>query len=141
VVIIVALSAYTSGAQLCKGAAAILNNNPIKINIKPKLNPNNILLLSTTEIILYIESKLVNPVKEYINPQPNNIIQDAKLPNKKYFNPADIANSECLYKEANIYTPKDCNSKLKYKVIKLEQDINNKEPKVDIKTIIEYFIL
>jgi hypothetical protein len=53
VVIIVALSAYTSGAQLCKGAAAILNNNPIKINIKPKLKPNNILLLlSTTDIIL-----------------------------------------------------------------------------------------
>jgi hypothetical protein len=41
-------------------------------------------------------------VKVYINPQPNNIIQEAKLPNKKYFNPADIANSECLYKEAKI---------------------------------------
>jgi hypothetical protein len=80
-------------------------------------------------------------VKVYINPQPNNIIQEAKLPNKKYFNPADIANSECLYKEAKIYTPKDCSSKLKYKVIKLEEDINNKEPNVEIKTIIEYFIL
>jgi hypothetical protein len=80
-------------------------------------------------------------VKEYINPQPNNIIQEAKLPNKKYFKPADIANSECLYKEANIYTPKDCNSKLKYNVIRFEEDTNNKEPKVDINTIIEYFIL
>jgi hypothetical protein len=80
-------------------------------------------------------------VKVYINPHPNNIIQEAKLPNKKYFNPADIANSECLYKEDNIYNPKDCNSKLKYKVIKFDEDINNKEPKVDINTIIEYFIL
>jgi hypothetical protein len=80
-------------------------------------------------------------VKVYINPQPNNIIQEAKLPNKKYFNPADIANSECLYKEAKIYTPKDCNSKLKYKVIKFEEDTNNNEPKVDINTISEYFIL
>jgi len=61
-----------------------------------------LLLLSITDIILYIDSKLVNPVKVYINPHPNNIIQEAKLPNKKYFNPADIANSECLYKEANI---------------------------------------
>src|SRR5260221_6634599 len=34
---------------------SILNNNPIKINIKPKLKPNKILLLSTTDIILYIE--------------------------------------------------------------------------------------
>jgi len=70
-------------------------------------------------------------VKEYIKPQPNNIYKKLTT-NKKYFNPADMANSECLYNEAKIYTPKDCNSKLKYKVIKFEELINNKEPKVDI---------
>jgi len=30
-----------SGDQLCKGAAAILNKNPTKIIIKPKLHPCN----------------------------------------------------------------------------------------------------
>ena len=30
---------HIAGLQLCKGAAAILNKNPIKMNTKPKLNP------------------------------------------------------------------------------------------------------
>lgn len=37
VVTIVGTSSYTSGAQLCKGAAAILNKNPNTIIIKPKI--------------------------------------------------------------------------------------------------------
>ncbi len=36
VVTIVGTSSYTSGAQLCKGAAATLNKNPNTINNKPK---------------------------------------------------------------------------------------------------------
>jgi hypothetical protein len=35
VVTILGTSLYTSGAQLWKGAAAILNKKPININIKP----------------------------------------------------------------------------------------------------------
>jgi hypothetical protein len=41
-----------AGAQLCKGAAAILNKRPTIIKIKPKLNPRIILLLSDTAIKL-----------------------------------------------------------------------------------------
>jgi hypothetical protein len=37
VVTIVGVPSYTSGDQLCKGAAAILNRNPINIKLNPKL--------------------------------------------------------------------------------------------------------
>ena len=62
--------------QLCNGAAAILNKNPTIIIIKPKLNPCVILWLSETETILYIDSKFVKPVYEYIKPAPNKIKQE-----------------------------------------------------------------
>lgn len=39
VVTIVGVPSYTSGDQLCKGAAAILNRNPINIKLNPKLIP------------------------------------------------------------------------------------------------------
>jgi len=50
------------GAQLCKGAADILNKNPTKIKMKPKVKPWIILLLLDTDNKLYIDSKLVKPV-------------------------------------------------------------------------------
>jgi hypothetical protein len=68
------------------------------------------------------------------------MIHEDNPPNKKYFKPADIADSEFLYKEANIYTPNDCNSILKYNEIKSEDDINNVAPKVEINTINEYSV-
>ena len=48
IVTMVGLSSYTSGAQLCRGAAAILNKNPMMIKIIPKLNPWVIVLLVLT---------------------------------------------------------------------------------------------
>ena len=66
------------------------------------------------------------------------MIQEDKLPNKKYFNPAEVADSESLYNVLNIYTPKDCNSILKYIDIKSAEDTNNDAPKVLNNTINEY---
>ena len=62
IVTIVGLSEYTSGDQLCKGAAPILKKNPININTIPKLIPCITPVFSVTDIKLYIESKLVKPV-------------------------------------------------------------------------------
>jgi len=55
-VTIVGLLSYTSGAQLCKGAAPIFINKPIIIKIIPKYTPHKIVFSLLTEIILYIES-------------------------------------------------------------------------------------
>ena len=41
------------------------------------------------------------------------MIHEDNPPNKKYFNPALVEDSEFLYKLDKIYNPKDCNSKLK----------------------------
>src|ERR1700749_2456555 len=65
-----------------------------------------------------------------MNPEPNKIKQDAKLPNKKYFSPALVADSEFLYIVDRIYTANDCNSILKYIDIKFEEDINKLAPNV-----------
>ena len=64
------------------------------------------------------------------------MIQEDNPPNKKYFNPALVALSEFLYKVLNIYKPNDCNSMLKYILIKSKLDTNKLEPKVLNKTII-----
>lgn len=69
---------------------------------------------------------------------PNNIIQEEKPPNKKYFKPALVANLESLNKVDNIYNPNDCNSILKYILNKSEEDINNIEPKLVNNIIKEY---
>ena len=124
---------------MCNGAAAILNKNPTIVIIKPRLKPFIILSLYETETILYIDSKLVKPVYEYIKPAPNKIKQDDKQPNKKYFKPADVADSELRYRVDKIYTQKDCNSILKYIEIKSAEDINKEAPKVLNKTIKEYW--
>jgi hypothetical protein len=71
-------------------------------------------------------------------PLPNNIKQEDNPPNKKYFNPADVADSLSLYKVAKIYTAKDCNSILKYIEIKSLLETNNAAPKVVNKIIKEY---
>ena len=123
---------------MCNGAAAILNKNPTIVIIKPRLKPFIILSLYETETILYIDSKLVKPVYEYIKPAPNKIKQDDKPPNKKYFNPADVDDSESLYNVDKIYTPKDCNSILKYIEIRSAEETNKDAPKVLNKTIKEY---
>jgi len=64
VVTIVGVPSYTSGDQLCKGAAAILNKKPTNIIIKPKLNPCITYCWSILEIEFnkYKDSKLVTPV-------------------------------------------------------------------------------
>src|SRR5882672_1310928 len=99
-----------------------------------------ILLLLDTDNKLYIDSKFVKPVKVYIKPDPNRIIQEEKLPNKKYFKPAEVADSEFLYKVDKIYTPKDCNSILKYIEIKSAEDTNKLAPNVLNITIKQYSI-
>ena len=66
------------------------------------------------------------------------MIHEDKLPNKKYFNPAEVADSESLYKVVKIYTPNDCNSILKYIEIKSAEDTNNDAPNVLNNTIKEY---
>ena len=93
---------------------------------------------SDTETKLYIDSKFVKPVNEYIKPVPNKIKQEYKDPNKKYFKPADVADSEFLYKVDKMYTPNDCNSILKYIEIKSAEDINKDAPNVLNNTIKEY---
>ena len=45
---------------------------------------------------------------------------------------------ESLYKVDKIYTPKDCNSILKYIDIKSAEDTNKEAPKDENKTIKEY---
>ena len=62
IVTIVGLSSYTSGAQLCKGAALTLNKNPIIIIISPNVKPCVKLVLLDTDIKLYIDYKFVKPV-------------------------------------------------------------------------------
>nr|YP_007374934.1 hypothetical protein Pra_mt0313 [Phlebia radiata]CCF07381.1 hypothetical protein Pra_mt0313 [Phlebia radiata] len=62
--------------------------------INPKLKPWVILGLIETETKLYIDSKFVKPVNAYISTAPSNIKQEDKQPNKKYFKPADVADSE-----------------------------------------------
>ena len=51
---------------MCKGAAAILNKNPIKINNKPKVKPckKYSVFKSFIEFKIYIDSKFVVPVYE-----------------------------------------------------------------------------
>ena len=128
-----------SGDQLWSGAAAILNKNPTMIIKKPKLQPWTILWLSDTEIKLNIDSKLVNPVNVYTKPEPNKIREEDNPPNKKYFNPADVAGLESLNKVDKIYNPNDCNSILKYIDSKSEEDISNKDPNELNKIINEYW--
>jgi len=77
--------------QEWNGAAAILNKNPINMNITPKLTP--LIIWPDTDIKLYIDSKFVKPVKVYINPEPSKIKQEDKAPNKKYFKPEAVADS------------------------------------------------
>jgi hypothetical protein len=62
VVTIVGTSSYTSGAQLCKGAAATLNKNPNTINNKPKTGIIELEVLFILNTKLNIDSKLVRPV-------------------------------------------------------------------------------
>lgn len=62
VVTILGTSSYTSGAQLCKGAAAILNKKPSTINSIPAKAIEDV--LSVTSSKLNIDSILVKPVKE-----------------------------------------------------------------------------
>ena len=88
--------------------------------------------------MLYIVSKLVKPVYEYIRPAPNKIKQDERPPNKKYFKPAEVEDSESRYNVDKIYTPNDCNSILKYIDIKSAEDTNKDAPKVLNNTIKEY---
>ena len=87
---------------------------------------------------VYINSKLVNPVYEYTNPEPNKITLEDKAPSKKYFNPAEVELNFSLYKLAKTYNPKDCNSILKYIEIKSEEFIKNKAPKILNKIIKQY---
>jgi hypothetical protein len=47
-------------------------------------------------------SNSVSPVKLYIKTTPSKRIAEDKLPNKKYFNPAEVADSLSRYKEAKI---------------------------------------
>lgn len=72
-----------------------------------------------------------------IGTQRRTIKQDENPPNKKYFKPAEVADSEFLYKVAKIYNPKLCNSILKYTEIKSKLEINKEEPKILNKTIME----
>jgi hypothetical protein len=51
-VTILGLSSYTSGDQLCNGAAPTLKKKPIKINTIPKLIPCKIAIFSVTKIKL-----------------------------------------------------------------------------------------
>jgi hypothetical protein len=46
------------------------------------------------------------------------MIHEDSPPNKKYFNPAEVEDSEFLYNVDKTYKPKDCNSILKYTEIK-----------------------
>ena len=66
VVTIVGVPSYTSGDQLCNVAAAILNKNPTKIKIIPKLIPNIMFcwFKSIAEFKIYKDYKLVVPVYE-----------------------------------------------------------------------------
>jgi hypothetical protein len=67
--------------------------------------------------------------------------QEANAPNRKYFKPDAVEDSESLYKVAKIYRPNDCNSILKYIDNKSEEDINKVEPKALNKTIKQYSVL
>ena len=54
---------------------------------------------------MYKPSKLTFAELLYNKAAPNNIKQEAKPPNKKYVKPADVANSEFLYKLQAKYKP------------------------------------
>jgi hypothetical protein len=73
-----------------------------------------------------------------MKPHPNKIKQEDKPPNKKYFKLALVLSSEFLFIEARIYTAKDCNSILRYILIKSELANNKEPPKVVKSKIKEY---
>ena len=94
VVTIVGTPSYTSGAQLWNGAAAILNKNPAVITTRPSITPCVTLSdVVETEIRLLIASRLVRPVYAYTRADPSKIRADDNAPNRKYFSPADVADS------------------------------------------------
>jgi hypothetical protein len=94
------------------------------------LSPNPV---AGNTIGLYLDH--IDPYR--IETQRRTIKQDDNPPNKKYFKPADVDDSEFLYKVAKIYNPKLCNSILKYTEMKSKLEINKEEPKILNKTIIE----
>ena len=69
---------------------------------------------------------------------PNKIKQEDKLPNKKYFKPAEVADNLFLFKVAKIYKLKDCNSIHKYIERRYKLDINKTPPNILNKAIKEY---
>jgi hypothetical protein len=75
-------------------------------------------------------SKLVRPVKAYTNADPNKINPDDRPPRRKYFSPAEVADSESRYNVARIYTANDCNSILKYRDTRSPLEIKKLEPHV-----------
>ena len=77
-------------------------------------------------------------MKLYIKTTPSKRIADDKLPNKKYFNPADVADSLSRYNEAKIYTAKLCNSRDKNIVIISLLEIKQFIPKTENNAIIGY---
>ena len=76
----------------------------------------------------YNDSKFVNPVNKYKNAIPNNINAEAKLPIKKYFNPALALLIESLFNVDNIYNEKDCNSIVTYNDKKSFEFIKQQAP-------------
>jgi len=70
-------------------------------------------------------------VKLYIKTTPSKRIAEDKLPNKKYFNPAEIADSLSRYKETKNKIAKHCNPIDKnieiISLLKIKQFIPNTE--------------
>ena len=126
VVTIVGTPSYTSGAQLWNGAAATLNKNPT-----PMINTPNTTEMSFVPAIdtrLQMLSKLVSPVQAQIKLDPNKISADDNAPNRKYFRPADVADSEFRYTAAKIYTAKLCSSIDRYIETRSVLDTKNDAP-------------
>ena len=89
--------------QKWKGAALNLKKKPTKIKIRASwINIHSFAWLTCSICAKNIEnaSKFVNPVNPYKSEQPRTKIPDEKAPNKKYFNPASVENSESLWDAA-----------------------------------------
>jgi hypothetical protein len=105
VVTIVGTPSYTSGAQLWNGAADTLNRKPTTRIVNPIIHgPRPDVKLSTppTDRIEKMLSRLVRPVYAYTRADPSRIRPDDRPPSRKYFRPADVADSESRYSVARM---------------------------------------
>ena len=97
---------YTSGAHIWNGTAEILNAKPTSMKTMP-----NVKAYSFEFSLEAIKSKLVDPVKPYINEHPYNNKPEDKALKTKYFNPASEDLILSLLKVAKTYNANDCNSR------------------------------